>query len=149
MKKCDITCAIFYILFLTYLFIFGITMVYSADLKKLDNVLDKKQQILYKNIQKERLHHFYAGLGVGGVLGFFILLSNIQIKSKYCLAGLMLILSTTTVYHILPKTDYMINHLDTVEKKQLWMDVSRNFMKKKMIGFILAIIVYFSMPLFL
>tara|TARA_B100000795_G_scaffold123594_1_gene92117 strand:- start:1251 stop:1700 length:450 start_codon:yes stop_codon:yes gene_type:complete len=149
MKKCDITCAIFYILFLTYLFIFGITMVYSADLKKLDNVLDKKQQILYKNIKKERLHHFYAGLGVGGVLGFFILLSNIQIKSKYCLAGLMLILSTTTVYHILPKTDYMINHLDTVEKKQLWMDVSRNFMKKKMIGFILAIIVYFSMPLFL
>ncbi len=149
MKKCDITCAIFYILFLTYLFIFGITMVYSADLKKLDNVLDKKQQIVHQNIQKERLHHFYAGLGVGGVLGFFILLSNIQITSKYCLAGLMLILSTTTVYYMLPKTDYMINHLDTEEKKQLWMDVRRNFMKKKMIGFILAIIVYFSMPMFL
>tara|TARA_B100000795_G_scaffold250568_1_gene218868 strand:- start:96 stop:470 length:375 start_codon:yes stop_codon:yes gene_type:complete len=124
-------------------------MVYSADLKKLDNVLDKKQQIVHQNIQKERLHHFYAGLGVGGVLGFFILLSNIQITSKYCLAGLMLILSTTTVYYMLPKTDYMINHLDTEEKKQLWMDVRRNFMKKKMIGFILAIIVYFSMPMFL
>jgi hypothetical protein len=50
---------------------------------------------------------------------------------------------------MLPKSDYMINHLDTKEKKEVWMNVSRNFMKKKMIGFALSIIVYFSIPMFI
>ena len=149
MKKCDITCAIFYILFLTYLFMFGFTIIYSDDLKKLDEILDEKQRIVHQKIKQERLHHFYSGLGVGGVLGLFILISNIKITSKFCLAGLILILSTSMVYYILPKSDYMINHLDTPEKRKIWMEVSRNFMKKKMTGFGLAIIIYFSLPMFL
>ena len=51
MKKCDITCAIFYILFLTYLFMFGFTIIYSADLKKLDDILDEKQRIVHQKIK--------------------------------------------------------------------------------------------------
>jgi len=149
MKKCDITCTIFYILFLTYLFMFGLTIIYSADLKKLDDILDEKQRIIHDKIKKERLHHFYSGLGVGSVFGLFILLSDIKMTSKFCLAGLILILTTSIVYYILPKSDYMINHLDTKEKREVWMNVSRNFMKKKMIGFALSIIVYFSIPMFL
>ena len=149
MKNCDITCAIFYILFLTYLFMFGLTIIYSGDLKKLDEILDEKQQIIHQKIKQERLHHFYTGLGIGSVLGLFILFSDIRMTSKFCLAGLILILTTSMVYYMLPKSDYMINHLDTKEKKEIWMNVSRNFMKKKMIGFALSIIVYFSIPLFL
>lgn len=149
MKKCDITCTIFYILFLTYLFMFGLTIIYSADLKKLDDILDEKQRTIHDKIKKERLHHFYSGLGVGSVFGLFILLSDIKMTSKFCLAGLILILTTSIVYYILPKSDYMINHLDTKEKREVWMNVSRNFMKKKMIGFALSIIVYFSIPMFL
>ena len=149
MKKCDITCSIFYILFLTYLFMFGFTIIYSGDLKKLDTILDEKQRIVHQKIKQERLHHFFTGLGVGSVLGLFILFSDIRMTSKFCLAGLILILTTTTVYYMLPKSDYMINHLDTPEKRKTWMEVSRNFMKKKMIGFGLAIIIYFSLPMFL
>ena len=114
MKKCDITCTIFYILFLTYLFMFGLTIIYSADLKKLDDILDEKQRIIHDKIKKERLHHFYSGLGVGSVFGLFILLSDIKMTSKFCLAGLILILTTSIVYYILPKSDYMINHLENL-----------------------------------
>jgi|TARA_B110000208_G_C11709983_1_gene408986 hypothetical protein len=128
---------------------FGLTIIYSADLKKLDDILDEKQRIIHDKIKKERLHHFYSGLGVGSVFGLFILLSDIKMTSKFCLAGLILILTTSIVYYILPKSDYMINHLDTKEKREVWMNVSRNFMKKKMIGFALSIIVYFSIPMFL
>tara|TARA_B110000008_G_scaffold279872_1_gene329245 strand:- start:254 stop:643 length:390 start_codon:yes stop_codon:yes gene_type:complete len=128
---------------------FGFTIIYSADLKKLDDILDEKQRIVHQKIKQERLHHFYSGLGVGSILGLFILVSNIKMTSKFCLAGLILILTTTTIYYMLPKSDYMINHLDTKEKKEVWMNVSRNFMKKKMIGFALSIIVYFSIPMFI
>tara|TARA_B110000967_G_scaffold205633_1_gene250579 strand:+ start:578 stop:967 length:390 start_codon:yes stop_codon:yes gene_type:complete len=128
---------------------FGFIIIYSGDLKKLDEILDEKQIIIHQKIKQERLHHFYSGLGVGGVLGLFILLSDIKMTSKYCLAGLILILSTTMVYYMLPKSDYMINHLETPEKRKIWMDISRNFMKKKMTGFALAIIIYFSLPMFL
>jgi hypothetical protein len=148
MGKCDTTCTIFYIIFLTYLFMFGVAMVYSGDLKKLDDILDEKQRAVHEKIKKERLHHFYAGLGVGGILGLFILISNIKMTSKHCLAGLVLLLSIAVVYGILPKSDHIINHLDTPEKKQLWLNVKRNFVKKTVISFVLAIVTYFSMLMF-
>jgi len=98
---------------------FGFTIIYSADLKKLDDILDEKQRIVHQKIKRERLHHFYTGLGVGSVLGLFILFSEIKMTSKFCLAGLILILTTTMIYYMLPKSDYMINHLDTPEKKEV------------------------------
>lgn len=124
-------------------------LVYSGDLKKLETVLDDRQKMIYKKIKNERLHHFYMGLGVGAVLGLFILISDIKMTSKYCLAGLILLLSTSMVYVILPKSDYMINHLETLEKKQKWKDITQIFFKKMATGFVLAFIIYFSVPMFL
>ena len=63
------------------------------------------------------------------------------------MAGIILILTMSTVYYVLPKRDYMIRHLETKEKRMAWMNTSRNFMKKKIIGFILAVVLYFCLPL--
>lgn len=147
MKDCIKTCTLFYVMFITYLFIFGYTLIYSDDLKKLRSVLDKKQKIIHDKIRKERLHHFYMGLGSGSVLGLLVLLTNTGFNSKYCMAGIILILTMSTVYYVLPKSDYMINHLNTEEQRSAWMTVSRNFMKKKIIGFILAVVLYFCLPM--
>ena len=87
------------------------------------------------------------GLGCGALLGLFVILSNVGFNSKYCLSGILLILTTVIVYYLLPKTDYMIRHLETEEKRMAWLNVSRNFHKKKMVGFILAIVLYFCIPL--
>ena len=146
MKECVKTCTIFYIFFLTYLFVYGITLIYSKDLQKLNSMLDDKQKAIYEKIKKERLHHFLMGLGIGGLLGFTVILSNIKITSKFCMAGLIVLFVMTAVYYILPKSDFMIKHLETEEKRLAWLNVSRNFMKKKMAGFVLAIIVYFCIP---
>lgn len=147
MTDCIKTCALFYVMFITYLFIFGYTLIYSDDLKKLKSLLNKEQQIIHNKIKKERLHHFYTGLGVGSVLGLSVLFTNSGFSSKYCMAGIILILTMSTVYYVLPKSDYMIRHLETKEKRMAWMNISRNFMKKKIIGFILAVVLYFCLPL--
>jgi hypothetical protein len=148
MKDCIYTCTIFYIIFLTYLFVFGFTLIYSGDLKALENVLDNEQKDKYDKIKKERLHHFYSGLGVGGILGLFVLLTDFKATSKYCLAGIVLLMTTSCVYYILPKSDYMIKHLKTEEQRTKWLNVSRNFVKKKICSFLLVIVLYFCVPLF-
>ena len=45
MKDCILTCTIFYITFLTYLFMFGFTLLYSGDLKKFSEVLNMYSDI--------------------------------------------------------------------------------------------------------
>ena len=104
MKDCVLTCTIFYISFLTYLFVFGFTLLYSGDLKRFSEVLDKNQLEIYNNIKKERLHHFYTGLGVGGLLGLFVILTDFDSTSKHCLAGIVLLITTSCVYYVLPKS---------------------------------------------
>jgi hypothetical protein len=122
-------------------------MVYSGDLKHLDNLLDKNQKEVYYKIKKERLNHFYTGLCIGGLLGLGVILSNIQVTSKYCLAGIILLVVTSTVYCVLPKSDYMVKHLKTEEQKLAWITIYRNFVKKKIAGFLGVIILYFCVPL--
>lgn len=145
-KDCIKTCTIFYILFIVYLVVFGLTIIYSGDLKHLDNILDKEQSIVYKKIKRERLNHFYKGLGLGSIIGLGVLLSKMNVTSKYCLAGIILLITTSMVYYILPKSDYMVRHLKTEEQKLAWMTIQRNFIKKKIAGFLAIIVLYFCVP---
>ncbi len=125
---------------------FTFTLFYNDDLKKLSNSLNKKQLKIYTFIKKERLKHFLIGLSTGGILGFLIMITNISTKLKFCLSGITIILFTSVIYYILPKSTYMIKHLTTKEQKDAWMNVSSNFIKKKISGFLLALIVYFGIP---
>jgi|TARA_X000000368_G_C22995406_1_gene696385 hypothetical protein len=122
-------------------------MIYSSDLKHLEKALDKDQLEKYYKIKKERLNHFYTGLGVGSFIGLAIILSKINVTSSYCLAGILLIFTTITIYYILPKSDYMVRHLKTEEQKNAWMAINRNFMKKKLVGGISVILLYFCVPI--
>ena len=146
MKNCIKTCTIFYILLVTYFFIFTVTLFYNNDLKNLSNSLNKKQIKIYNFIKKERLKHFLIGLTVGGILGFLIMITNISSKVKFCLSGITIILFTSVIYYILPKSTYMVKHLTTKKQKEAWVNVSSNFIKKKISGFLLAIIIYFGLP---
>lgn len=148
MKKLTCTCTIFYIIFVVHFIIFGLTMIYNGDLKHLEKMLDKEQLEKYYRIKRERLNHFYTGLGVGSFIGLTVILSKMNVTSSYCLAGILLIFTTIAVYYILPKSDYMVRHLKTEEQKNAWMSVNRNFMKKKLVGGMSVIILYFCVPFF-
>ena len=148
-KDCVKTCTIFYIIFVAYFMMFGLTIVYSNDLKHLENSLDDKQKETYYKIKKERLNHFNIGLGMGSFIGLSIILSKMQVTSKYCLAGIILLITTSMVYYVLPKSDYMVRHLKSEEQKLAWMRVHRNFIKKKIAGFVAVVILYFCVPLFI
>lgn len=146
MKRCIKTCTLFYLIFLTYFFVFTFTLFYNDDLKQLNNLLNDKQKNIYNSIKKERLIHFLIGLVVSSILGFLVILTNVSQKLKFCLSGLTVILFTTIIYYILPKSKYMVHHLKTKKQKKAWMVISTNFIKKKIAGFLLAFIIYFGIP---
>jgi len=146
MQNCVKTCTLFYIILLNYFFVLTFTLIYNQDLSRLNILLNNKQKKIYDLIKRERCKHFFIGLLIGGILGYLIILTKISKKIKFCLSGIVLIFFTTIIYYILPKTTYMIHHLRTEKQKKAWMEVNSNFIKKKIAGFLLAIIIYFGIP---
>ena len=51
-------------------------------------------------------------------------------------------MTAAIVYYLQPKTTFMIKHLKSQEQKEAWMIVSRNFIKKKMAGVLLGLVLY-------
>jgi hypothetical protein len=135
-------CFILYFMLITYLSVFGITMFYRGDLEKMFNLMDDKQQLIYKKIREERLQHYLTGLAAGVVLSLPTLYFIQDNTSKVCASGIVLMLTASIVYYLLPKTTFMIRHLNSQEQKDAWMKVSRNFIKKKMAGVLFALVVY-------
>tara|TARA_B110000483_G_scaffold13143_1_gene14973 strand:+ start:3563 stop:3976 length:414 start_codon:yes stop_codon:yes gene_type:complete len=125
-----------------YLSIFGITMFYRGDLEKMVALMDEKQRTIYKSIRNERLQHYLTGLATGVILSIPTLYLIKDTTTKVCASGIILMMTASIVYYLLPKTTFMIKHLNSQEQKEAWMNVSRNFIKKKMAGILFALVLY-------
>jgi hypothetical protein len=130
-----------------YLSVFGITMFYHGDLEKMISLMDEKQRLIYKSIRQERLQHYLSGLASGVVLSLPILYLIKDTTTKVCTSGIVLMMTASIVYYLLPKSTLMIKHLNSQEQKEAWMNVSRNFIKKKIAGVLLALVIYIGASL--
>jgi len=140
-------CFILYFILIAYLSVFGITMFYHGDLEKMVNLMDDKQKSIYSKIRKERLQHYLNGLGAGAVLSLPFLYFIKDTATKVCASGIILMMTTSIVYYLQPKTTYMIKHLNSQEQKEAWMNVSRNFIKKKIAGVLFALVLYIGLSI--
>jgi hypothetical protein len=135
-------CFVLYFMLVAYLSIFGITMFYRGDLEKMVALMDEKQRTIYKSIRNERLQHYLTGLATGVILSIPTLYLIKDTTTKVCASGIILMMTASIVYYLLPKTTFMIKHLNSQEQKEAWMNVSRNFIKKKMAGILFALVLY-------
>ena len=135
-------CFILYFILIAYLTIFGITIFYHGDLEKMVTLMDDEQKSIYKMIKKERLQHYLNGLVAGVVLSLPTLYFIKNKTSKVCASVIVLMMTAAIVYYLQPKTTFMIKHLKSQEQKEAWMIVSRNFIKKKMAGVLLGLVLY-------
>lgn len=138
--KCE--CFLLYLLLVSYVTVMGITTIYNDDFKKLVSVLDNKQKKKYEEIKTERRNHYFTGL-ISGIILSLISYYCLDLKrNKLCISGIVLYLTTITVYYVIPKSDYMIKYLNTEEQRMAWMDISRNFRLKKMAGYAFGFLTY-------
>ena len=140
-------CFILYFILVAYLTVFGITIFYHGDLEKMVNLMDDNQKQIYSKIRKERLNHYLNGLGAGVILSLPTLYLIKNTASRVCASGIVLMMTASITYYLQPKSDYMIKHLNSQEQKEAWMNVSRNFIKKKISGVMIGLFLYMGLSM--
>jgi hypothetical protein len=94
----------------------------------------------YDAIVKERTTHYIQGLLIGMLLAYIILI-NSSITNRFHRVSLFFgitLFSTALYYLLMPKSDYMLNHLKTKEENQAWLSVYKTMKYRYLIGFVLG-----------
>lgn len=98
--------------------------------------LDKK----YEAIIIERRNHYIFGLILGMIISF-IVLNRIKSINYYTRITLFLTITLTIAvifYMLMPKSDYMLNHLRSMEENKKWLQVYRTMQHRYFIGLVLG-----------
>ena len=108
------------------------------DLLK-ETLSDELDQV-YDSIAIERRNHYLMGLALGLVLAFMTL-RMVKTSNRFhrmTLFTLITLVTAVTVYSVLPKSDYMLNHLKTEEQIKAWLEVYKTMKHRYMLGFALG-----------
>jgi glucan phosphoethanolaminetransferase (alkaline phosphatase superfamily) len=100
----------------------------------------------YEQITSERTRIYYQGYILGFILSFFIIMYNSLIRKKKItiIPMVCLVASTSFIvnyfYYVLsPKSDYMLNHIETKEQNQAWLNMYRGMQLYYHTGLVLGI----------
>lgn len=95
---------------------------------------------IYNKIVIERRNHYLQGLSLGIFLAF-VLLKFMRTKSLFhrIMVAFAIIIPTSVLYYsVMPKSDYMLNHLKTPEENKAWLQVYNNMKYSYLYGFIIG-----------
>lgn len=121
---------------------FFVNSIKNNDIEKFKKILPKELLTKYLKITKNRLNIYYQGLIIGIIISYF-LLRNANITSKYHKISLFLaitLLINLFYYLIIPKCDYMKNHLKTDEEFKLYYKIHNQMKHRYITGFIIGIL---------
>lgn len=144
---CAISCLLSTVFIISMIYFYNATSkseIVKAYKEKLSPELREK----YEKISKERMTISYKGYTLGFVLSMLIILYNVYLKKEKALSvfSLMCIVVSTSFitnyfYYILsPKTDMMVNHLNTQEEIQAWKGMYREMQYNYHMGLLLGIV---------
>lgn len=126
---CSISCSI------SAVFIIGMIYFYNATSKN-QTILNYKAQLpprlqnVYENIVKERMLISIKGYILGLMLSILIIYYTYQKKSFHPSMVVCMVLATSFLtnyfyYMLSPKTDWMLNHVNSAEQTQAWLKMYR------------------------
>ena len=106
----------------------------------LKSILSEDIANKYTSIIEERRNLYFQGLFIGLILAFILMrlvkLSNTFHRITFSLA--IVIFTSIIYYQIMPKSDYMLNHLKSKEEITAWLDVYKTMKYTHIYGFILG-----------
>jgi uncharacterized protein YacL len=104
--------------------------------KSLSDELDR----VYEKIIIERRNHYVIGLVLGIALSFLVV-NLVKINNRFHKMSLFLAITFMTgmgFYSVMPKSDYMLNHLKTEEQNKAWLEVYKTMKHRHILGFFLG-----------
>ena len=122
---CSVSCSI------STIFIIGMIFFYNATNKnetvqQYKSTLNAGQREIYDKIAKERLNISIQGYVLGFVLSLLIIMYNYKNKRMRSSAVVCMVLATSFLtnyfyYKLTPKSDWMLNHVDSKQQTQEWL----------------------------
>jgi uncharacterized protein YacL len=93
---------------------------------------------IYGNIVIERRNHYIVGILLGVAISYLVLtLTKINNRFHRMSLFVMITLMTGVVfYFLMPKSDYMLNHLKTEEQNKAWLEVYKTMKQRYFLGFL-------------
>lgn len=142
--NCFNSCMVAYALLGSKLLIMG-SSGYSKSKYELVNTLDNEQKITYSGIIKERGQLFMRGIILGIIIAFTVvyLMNKKTALTQTCLFISIAMLTAHYYYLLMPKTDFMLNHLKNKEQIRAWLNVYKEMNFKSNLGSILGALAFF------
>jgi hypothetical protein len=120
----------------------GATISTMSVSEEQNNILrqkfSEKLDEIYNKIVIERRNLYYQGLILGIIISFFSL-KFLGIKNRFHKITYFLAISipiSVMYYFLMPKTDYMLNHLKTTEENKAWLEVYKTMRQRYFLGFL-------------
>ena len=143
---CKISCSI------SLVFLIG--MIYMTTMMSNNETMRKyKQQIpdnlkaLYQDIVEERRCIYYTGYGIGILLAMlFILFNNMVLDKSFsttsmvCITTSMAFVVNYFYYLLTPKTNYMLDHLETPQQTRAWLKMYKMMQFHYHMGLVVGLI---------
>jgi hypothetical protein len=106
--------------------------------------LNEQQRIAYDQIAKERLHISIQGYSLGFVFSLLIIFyyyekKHIRPSSVVCLVLATSFLTNYFYYTLTPKSDWMLNHVESKQETQAWLYMYRTMQYYYHAGLVLGI----------
>lgn len=122
------------------------TCVNCEPFLSFENSLNHRQKMIYKFIVQERMSLYIRGLIWGTILAFgylYFFKGTINIMSDCCVFSVILLLTLNFCYLLSPKTTYMLQHLNSKEQVDAWLNVYKFMMYRYHFGMLLGAAGYF------
>ena len=101
-------------------------------------LLDKKQSAILDDISAERSRLAFEGL----LLGLIAAMPLVLLFEAWCSAAVILFITQGTYYHVSPKKNWMLNHLETKEQVDQWLVIYKKMQYSGIVTSLGATIVY-------
>lgn len=95
---------------------------------------------IYGSIVIERRNHYIQGLLLGALIAYFVLLL-VKVSNRFHKMSIFVTITLMTgvvYYFLMPKSDYMLNHLKTPEQNKAWLEVYKTMKQRYFLGFVLG-----------
>jgi hypothetical protein len=139
---CSISCSISLVFIIGMIYFYNSTSE-NATVRHYKQQLNTKQRVAYDKIAKERLTISIQGYILGFILSLFIIfLFNKKIKpsSVVCLVLATSFLTNYFYYTLSPKSDWMLNHVESREQAQAWLKMYQTMQYYYHAGLVLGIL---------